>query len=109
MLLTMASQYLQGSDPRSPYASPIYADLTGLPPTLVQAASNEALFDDAERLVAMLRSGGTAAEFEHYEDSFHVFQNIAGLPETAQALSSIASFVQSHTRPAVTAPAPSTK
>jgi acetyl esterase/lipase len=57
----------------------------------------------------MLRSGGTAAEFEHYEDSFHVFQNIAGLPETAQALSSIASFVQSHTRPAVTAPAPSTK
>jgi acetyl esterase/lipase len=47
---TRAKDYLNGTDPKDPLVSPIYADLTGLPPMLVQAGSHEALLDDATRL-----------------------------------------------------------
>ncbi|MFJ3310774.1 alpha/beta hydrolase fold domain-containing protein [Streptomyces sp. NPDC086549] len=79
-----------------PYVSPIYADLTSLPPTLVQVAASEALFDEVQRLVETLKRYGNDVAFEQYDDAFHVFQNIAQLPETAKALSSIASFVQAN-------------
>jgi monoterpene epsilon-lactone hydrolase len=36
----LASYYLAGADPRTPYASPLYADPTGLPPTLIQVGSD---------------------------------------------------------------------
>src|SRR3712207_9258017 len=56
-LLRMAGQYLQGADPRTPLASPLYADLTGLPPLLIVVGGDEALLDDSLRLA---RSAGMA-------------------------------------------------
>jgi monoterpene epsilon-lactone hydrolase len=49
-LLRMASQYLNGADPPTPLASPLYADLSGLPPLLVVVGGDEALLDDSVRL-----------------------------------------------------------
>ena len=49
-LLEMAGLYLGGADPRSPLAAPIYADLRGLAPLLIQVGAAETLLDDAIRL-----------------------------------------------------------
>ncbi|HEY77852.1 MAG TPA: alpha/beta hydrolase, partial [Dehalococcoidia bacterium] len=49
-LFKNAKDYLGNTDPRTPLASPIYADLTGLPPLLIQVGTAEVLFDDATRL-----------------------------------------------------------
>ena len=47
---TRAADYLAGTDPADPLVSPIFADLSGLPPLLIQAGSHEVLLDDATRL-----------------------------------------------------------
>ncbi len=49
-VLEGAKAYLAGADPRTPLAAPLYADLTGLPPLLIQVGSSETLVDDATRL-----------------------------------------------------------
>ena len=49
-LLDMAAAYLDGHDPRAPLASPIHADLRGLPPLLIHVGTAETLLDDATRL-----------------------------------------------------------
>jgi epsilon-lactone hydrolase len=49
-LQRMAGQYLHGADPRTPLASPLYADLSSLPPLLVVVGGDEALLDDSVRL-----------------------------------------------------------
>jgi epsilon-lactone hydrolase len=46
----LADEYLAGANPRLPYASPLYDDLTGLPPILIHVGSDEILLDDAGRL-----------------------------------------------------------
>ncbi|HEY0420535.1 MAG TPA: alpha/beta hydrolase, partial [Acetobacteraceae bacterium] len=48
-LLDMARMYLAGADPRSPLAAPLYAELRGLPPLLIQVGAAETLLDDATR------------------------------------------------------------
>jgi monoterpene epsilon-lactone hydrolase len=52
-LLELAACYLNGSNPRAPLASPLYADLSGLPPMLIQVGSAETLLDDAIRLAGV--------------------------------------------------------
>src|SRR6516162_1156726 len=54
----LASYYLAGADPRTPYASPLYADPTGLPPTLIQVGSDEILLDDSVRMAERMRAAG---------------------------------------------------
>jgi epsilon-lactone hydrolase len=52
---SLADLYLAGADARNPYASPLYGDPTGLPPTLIQVGSDEILCDDAVRMADKLR------------------------------------------------------
>ena len=54
----LASYYLASADPRTPYASPLYADPTGLPPTLIQVGSDEILLDDSVRMAERMRAAG---------------------------------------------------
>ena len=54
----LASRYLAGADPRHPYASPLYGDPAGLPPTLIQVGGDEILLDDSVRMAARLREAG---------------------------------------------------
>src|SRR5256885_5959735 len=60
----MARAYLAGADPRTPLASPLYADLRGLPPLLIHVGSDEVLLDDAAGLAERARAarGGAAPE-----------------------------------------------
>jgi salicylate hydroxylase len=91
-LTQMATSYLQGHDPRDPLASPVYGDLRGLPPLLVQAAENEALYADATRIVEAARRDGVGVELDSYPDSVHIFQVFDFLPESASALARIGEF-----------------
>jgi acetyl esterase/lipase len=93
----MADWYLAGQDPRHPLASPIHADLRGLPPLLVQVGTHETLYDDATRVVERARTAGVAVTFEPYEELFHVFQLFAVLPEAQEAVTAAGQFIARHT------------
>ena len=93
-LAEFARAYLDVASPLDPYASPLYADLGGLPPLLVQVASTELLLDDARRLHDKVRSAGGVSELEVFDGVFHVWQMLDGLvPEARAALRQAAAFM----------------
>jgi monoterpene epsilon-lactone hydrolase len=91
-----AQMYLDGADPRDCYASPLYGNLGGLPPTLIQVGSDEILLDDSIRMAERLRSAGCDVEIEVWPRMPHVWQVYARvLPEGRQAIARIGDFLQS--------------
>jgi acetyl esterase/lipase len=96
-LLGMAGLYLQGADPRSPLAAPLYADLHGLPPLLVQVGTSETLYDDATRLAERAKAAGVNVTLEPWDEMIHVWHLFAEmLPEGQKALDRIGEFVRQH-------------
>jgi phosphinothricin tripeptide acetyl hydrolase len=94
-LQLMAEAYLDGRDPRTPLASPLYADLGGLPPLLLQVGSAEILLDDATRVAESARAAGTQAELRVWQDMFHVWHAFADiLPEGQEAVDEMAAFLE---------------
>jgi len=90
--------YLGGQDPRTPLASPLYADLTGLPPLLIQVGTRETLLDDSIRLVARAEQAGIDVTFETVDEAPHVWHVFSSfLPEGRDAIDGIASFTRKHT------------
>ncbi|MFP5310702.1 MAG: alpha/beta hydrolase [Actinomycetes bacterium] len=79
-----------------PLVSPLFADLTGLPPMLVHVGSDEILHSDAERLVARARAAGVDASLGVFDGLWHVFHAFP-LPESRHALREIGAFVRRHT------------
>jgi monoterpene epsilon-lactone hydrolase len=77
----------------SPLISPLYADLKGLPPLLIQVGSDEILLDDATRCAVHAREAGVDVTLEVWSGMFHVFQMASFLPETKKAVEHIAEFV----------------
>ncbi|MCY4654229.1 MAG: alpha/beta hydrolase [Dehalococcoidia bacterium] len=95
-LVGMAGVYLADADPRSPLAAPMYADLEGLPPLLIQVGVSETLFDDAVRLNEKARSAGVETTFEEWDDMIHVWHIFAPiLDEGQQAIERMAEFMRS--------------
>jgi len=89
-----AGIYLNGVSPRSPEASPVFADLTGLPPLLMQASSTELLFDEAMCLHRNALHNGVDSSLRVYAGVPHVWQMFTFLmPEAGAALKEIAAFV----------------
>ena len=94
-LVAMAGVYLADADPRSPLAAPMYADLSGLPPLLIQVGGSETLFDDAIRLDEKARSAGVETTFEEWEDMIHVWHIFAPmLDEGQEAIQRMAEFMR---------------
>ena len=97
-LAFMAQLYLDGCDPRAPLAAPLYADLRGLPPALIQVGSAETLLDDSTRLAENARAAGGDVELDVWEDMIHVWHLFAPmLPEGREALAQAGEFIQRHT------------
>jgi acetyl esterase/lipase len=92
--------YLAGADPAHPFLSPaLHADLTGLPPLLVQVGGNEVLLDDSKRLAARAQVAGVNVILDVTADVPHVFQTYAGaLDEADEALDRAALFLHQHLR-----------
>lgn len=76
--------------------SPLFADLAGLPPTLIHVGTDEILLDEAIRLAAKAQQAGVKAQLITWEGLFHVFQMMPFLPETSKSLAGIAAFITSH-------------
>lgn len=75
-----------------PKYSPLYADLSGLPPALIQVGSNEILLSDSMRLARALKRQNVQATLTVYKNCWHVFQQMP-LRKSSQALDEIGSFV----------------
>lgn len=96
-LLGMAKAYLGGQNPRSPLAAPLYADLAGLPPLLIQVGTSETLMDDASRLAERARKAGVNVTYEPWQNMIHVWHLFAPmLDEGQQAIEKIGAFVRKH-------------
>jgi acetyl esterase/lipase len=94
-LLQMAAAYLGGKAPRTPLAAPLYADLSGLPPLLIQVGTAETLLDDASRLAERARKAGVTVSYEPWESMIHVWHLFAPmLDEGQQAIDRIGEFVR---------------
>lgn len=90
-----AEIYLNGTDAKNPLVSPLYGDLTGLPPLLIQVGAPEILLDDSTRLATSARSAGVAVEITVWDNLPHVWQvSQAFLPEARQALDQAADFIR---------------
>ena len=85
----------QGADPRAPLASPIYGDLSGLPPLLLQVGERETLLDDSTRLAERAKEAGVDVTLEVWDEMIHVWQIFAPmLPEGQQAIDRIGEWVR---------------
>ena len=97
MLLELAKTYLAGADPRNPLASPLYADLGGLPPLLIQVGDAETLLDDSSRLESRLEQAGVDATIEVWDEMIHVWHLFAPMLDKGQeAIERVGEFVRSH-------------
>ena len=97
-LLGMAALYLGGQNPRSPLAAPLYADLKGLPPLLIQVGEAETLLDDANRIAERAKVAGVKVSLEVWPEMIHVWQMFAAvLPEGQKAIDGMGKFVREYT------------
>lgn len=96
----MAKSWLKGADPRDPRASPLFADLAGLPPLLVHVGAREIMLDDARGLCTAARDAGGMATLEIWEDMIHVFQLYPEmLPDADAAVAEAGEFLAGHLSP----------
>jgi epsilon-lactone hydrolase len=94
-LLEMAGWYLAGADPRDPLASPVFADLSRLPPILCLVGGDEVLLDDSVRLVRAAGIAGTDATLVIAAGMQHVYPIWAGaFPEADAAIALIGEWVR---------------
>jgi acetyl esterase/lipase len=94
-LIEAASAYLKGADPRTPLASPLFAELAGLPPLLIQVGGAETLLDDSMRLARAAAQANVRVVLETWPDMIHAWTlYYPQLDEGRRALDSMGRFVQ---------------
>jgi acetyl esterase/lipase len=92
-----STAYRGNSDPRNPLMSPLYGDLSGLPPLLLQCGSEEMLRDDSVRLAAKAKAAGVDVTFEEWNEMIHVWHLFADrLTDGRKALARVGEFVRAH-------------
>ena len=92
-----AAAYLGAASPFDPYVSPVFADLSGLPPLLLQVGSTELLLDDSRRVHDKVQAAKGVSQLEIYDDVMHCWQMLDGLvPEARAALRQVAAFICGH-------------
>ena len=85
VLESFASRFVTPAQRRDPRAAPLYADLSGLPPLLVQAGAAEALLDDATRLAERAAQAGVEVELDVWDDMIHAWHAFAPLVAQGRA------------------------
>lgn len=82
-------------DRRHPYASPLYGDLTGLPPLFMQVGGDECLLDDSRAFAERAKTSGVQARIDIFPDMLHTFQMAVGrAPEADDAIGRFAEWVR---------------
>jgi len=84
---------------RHPYTSPLYADLTGLPPLFIQVSDSEVLYDDTTRFEQKAKAAGVTIEVEVWKKMVHVWQAyIPMLPEALKAIKKLGVYIDGKTK-----------
>ncbi len=103
MVLAMARNYLgkdplgNPRDPCEPLASPLFGNLRGLPPLLIQVGDRETVLSDATEFAAKAQAAGGDVKLEEWPGMVHVFQQFATeLPEARAAIASLGHFLNIH-------------
>ncbi len=87
--------YLKGKDPKNPLASPLYADLHGLPPLMLQVGSHELLLDDIIKFHKKAVDSEVEVTFELWKDMFHCFQIFSSnIPEGQSAIETAGTYIK---------------
>jgi acetyl esterase/lipase len=97
--LALTGIFLPGGDAAA--ESPINADLTGLPPLLVQAGAHECIRDDAIAFAERAKAAGVDVTLEIYDDMRHLWHNHIALPQAQEALAHIGDFLRERTAASV--------
>lgn len=85
------------SEWQNPLVSPVFANVAGLPPMLIQVGDDEILLSDSTRLAEKLEAEGIEVELEVWPHMWHVFQMfIRKMPESGAAVARIAAYIQKH-------------
>jgi acetyl esterase/lipase len=93
--LNLAQLYLAGCSPKDPLANPLFADLSGFPPTYIQSGSHEVLLDDARCAERLMVKVGVDCRLDIFPEMQHVFHLMAGnSPEADEALTRIADWLR---------------
>lgn len=88
-------EYAGERDPADPMLSPLFADLSGLPPLLVHVGGDEVMLDDSRVFAQRAREAGVTVSLRIFEGMWHVFHAAGtGIPEARQAVDEIGSFVK---------------
>jgi monoterpene epsilon-lactone hydrolase len=89
---TMGSA-VEGADPRDPLCSPLFADLSGLPPTLVLVGTHEILYDDSVTFADLAAEQGVEVELEIGHELIHVWPVFPNTPEAVASTARIGRFL----------------
>ncbi|MCH9671594.1 MAG: alpha/beta hydrolase, partial [Gammaproteobacteria bacterium] len=94
----MAGYYLGAQDPTTPLASPLYGDLAGLPPVLLQVGTAETLLSDSIAFAKRAEDAGVDVVLEQWPDMFHGWHGSAHvLAQAREAIDAIGKFFRAHT------------
>ena len=93
----LADLYFPNGDLKNPLASPLYGDLKGLPPLLIQVGERETLLDDSRRIADKARREGVDVTLEIEPGQIHVFQIFAvRLDEAVASIDRMGAFIRRH-------------
>jgi epsilon-lactone hydrolase len=97
---TVFARYYAGdNDPGNPLISPLYGDLSGLPPILIFAGGDEMLLSDSTRFAGIAKDAGVAVTLRIGKGMFHCYPACAPLfPEAKEAMKEICEFVKAHVK-----------
>jgi monoterpene epsilon-lactone hydrolase len=102
------SYYIGSNDPSHPWMSPLYGDLHGLPPILIEVGDHEILRDDSTRFAEKAKAAGVEVTLHVWDGMVHCFPILAPMfPEATQAWEEIIVYIQEHLQGKVITPSPS--
>ena len=91
-----AAWYVGDTDRAHPLVSPLFADLSGLPPLLILVGTAEVLLDDATSLAERARDAGVEVELHVEDDLLHVWPMFPGVPEADAAMATMGDWIAAH-------------
>jgi epsilon-lactone hydrolase len=100
MCAEWAPRYVGSSDPRLPGISPVYGDMRGLPPIVMQTAGDDPISVDADKIeIACTASKTTVLDHRRFDNLWHDFHlQVSLLPEAADAVTDLGAKLRSHLR-----------
>jgi epsilon-lactone hydrolase len=88
-----AEMYADDHDFSDPLISPLFGDLSGLPPVLVQASRSEVLYDDSVRFVKRAKEAGIKVTFQQWNGLIHWWHMFGSMPEAKEAIEKVIRFI----------------